>query len=183
MNPVVVEIENILGIERLTVAPGALCVVSGGNGVGKTSLLEAVRAVMSEGHDASLLRAGTEAGAVRLTLADGSTMTKTITAKGSSFEGRHPKLGRISRARAWVDSVVDELGRDPLALVYCPPTKRAELLADLLVVNVSRADLEAAAPDSRSRRSSMASIGSMPCARPSMTSARPSTAPPARSGR
>lgn len=147
MNPVVkIEIENILGIERLTVAPGALCVVSGGNGVGKTSLLEAVRAVMSEGHDASLLRAGTEVGAVRLTLADGSTMTKTITAKGSSFEGRHPKLGRISRARAWVDSVVDELGCDPLALVYCPPAKRAELLADLLVVNVSRADLEAAAP-------------------------------------
>ena len=147
MNPVVkIEVENILGIEKLTVEPKDLTVVSGENGAGKTSFLEAVRSVMTEGHDPSLLRIGSQSGLVRLTLADGSTMVKTITAKSSSFTGTHPRLGKISRARAWVDSVVDELGRDPLSLIYCPSAKRAALLADLLVVNVSKSDLDAAAP-------------------------------------
>lgn len=141
-NPVVrIEIENILGIERLDVTPGALTIVEGGNGEGKTSFLEAVRSVATEGHDPSLLRAGASRGLVRITLEDGSTLLKKVTPDGSSFEGRHPRVGRVSKARAWVDSLIDELGADPLALVNCPASKRAEYLADVMAVEVSDEDL------------------------------------------
>jgi energy-coupling factor transporter ATP-binding protein EcfA2 len=145
MKVVQIDIENILGLEKLTVKPGALTIVTGSNGVGKTSFLEAIRAVAAEGHDASLLRTGAQSGFVRLTLDDGSVMQKTVTPKGSSFEGRHPKLGKVSRARAWVDSLIDQLGTDPLALIYCPAKKRAELLAETLAVEVGDKELAAAA--------------------------------------
>ncbi len=141
MRVVRIDVENILGIEKLSVEPGALTVVTGKNGAGKTSFLEAIRAIAREGHDPSLLRTGAERGMVRLTLDDGSTMEKRITATGSSFEGRHPKLGKVSRARAWVDSLIDQLGVDPLALLSCPVSKRAEYLADVLSFEVSDAAL------------------------------------------
>lgn len=140
-----IEVENLMGLERLVVEPGAFTIIEGANAVGKTSFLEAVRAIATEGHDPSLLRKGAERGFVRLTLDDGSVMQKTVTEKASSFEGRHPKLGKVSKARAWVNELVDELGIDPLALITCPPVKRAEYLEGLMSFEVSRKDIEAAA--------------------------------------
>lgn len=139
-----IEIRNLLGIESLDVEPGALTVITGGNGVGKTSFLTAVRAIATEGHDPSLLRTGAEKGSVRIILEDGSILEKTVTPKNSSFSGIHPKVGKVSRARAWVDSLVDELGVDPLAIINCPASKRAEYLADLLSFEVTDEQLQSA---------------------------------------
>lgn len=54
-----VQISNILGIQELEFEPGGFTEVSGRNGEGKTSVLEAIKAaIQPAGHDATLLRKG-----------------------------------------------------------------------------------------------------------------------------
>jgi DNA repair exonuclease SbcCD ATPase subunit len=136
------EIENILGVEKLVLEPGAVTVIEGRNASGKTSILEAARAVLRGGHDPSLLRQGAEEGRIRLTLEDGTTFTKRVTKDKSSLDVTEPQKGRISRAQAYVDSQVDELGIDPLAIVTCPAAKRAEYLAEVMPIRVDAGVLE-----------------------------------------
>jgi hypothetical protein len=54
-----------------------------------------------------------------------------------------PETGKISRAQAYVDSQVDELGVDPMAIVTCPAAKRAEYLAEAMPLKMDPAAFEA----------------------------------------
>jgi len=136
------EIESILGVEKLVIEPGAVTIIEGRNASGKTSILEAARALLRGGHDPSLLRQGAEEGRIRLTLADGTVFLKRVTKERSSLEVTEPQKGKISRAQAYVDSQVDELGIDPLAIVMCPASKRAEYLAEAMPIRVDAQVLE-----------------------------------------
>lgn len=140
-----IEIEQVMGIERLAFTPGTLTLVEGRNGSGKTSTLEAVRAALRGGHDPSLLRTGAEKGAVRLVLEDGTEIVKTIGRDASPLKVSLPGAGRVSKGQALVDSLVDSLGVDPMALLNCPPQKRAEYLADVMALEVPEAALREAA--------------------------------------
>jgi hypothetical protein len=51
-----IRIRDILCIDSLTISPGQLTVLEGPNATGKTSVLAAIRAVLSGGHDPSLIR-------------------------------------------------------------------------------------------------------------------------------
>src|SRR5574340_700811 len=102
-----ISIENVLGIERLAFRPGIVTVISGANGKGKTSTLEAVRAALRGGHDPSLLRSGAEKGSVRLELEDGTEIVKTIGKDASPLKVALPGAGRVSKGQALIDSLVD----------------------------------------------------------------------------
>src|SRR5438270_7793157 len=70
-----VQIESIGGIEYLEFpTSAALIEVTGDNGVGKSSVLNAIRCVVEGGHDPALLRLGAKKGVVRLLLDDGTTI-------------------------------------------------------------------------------------------------------------
>jgi DNA repair exonuclease SbcCD ATPase subunit len=140
-----IEIEQVMGIERLAFTPGTLTLVEGRNGSGKTSTLEAVRSALRGGHDPSLLRAGAKKGSVRLLLEDGTEITKTIGKDASPLKVALPGAGRVSKGQALIDSLVDSLGVDPMALLSCPASKRAEYLADIMALDVPEAALREAA--------------------------------------
>ena len=131
-----ITVENVLGIERLEVRPGTVTVVSGRNGAGKTSFLEAIRSLMRGGHDASLLRRGAARGLVRFVREDGVELTKKITAERSPLDVRIPGAGKVSQGQAVVDSMVDELAIDPLALITAKPRDRAKFALDLIDVEL-----------------------------------------------
>ena len=131
-----ITVENVLGIERLEVRPGTVTLVSGRNGAGKTSFLEAIRALMRGGHDASLLRRGAEKGLVRFVREDGVELTKRITPERSPLDVRIPGAGKVSQGQAVVDSMVDELAIDPLALITAKPKDRAKFALDLIDVEL-----------------------------------------------
>src|SRR5688572_20078808 len=79
-----VHISNIRGIKEMEFEPGSCTESSGKNGQGKTSILEAINAALSGGHDATLLRKGEEKGEIVIVLDDNTTITKRISAGGSS---------------------------------------------------------------------------------------------------
>lgn len=46
-----INIKNILGLEALEIEPGSITEISGKNGSGKTSCLDAIRAALGSGHE------------------------------------------------------------------------------------------------------------------------------------
>lgn len=143
-----IEIKNILGHEDLTIEPGVVTVLEGRNASGKTSALEAIRATLRGGEDPTLLRTGSEKGSVKLVLEDGTEILRRWTRKDgeirSVLDVRLPVGGKVATPRKVIDSLVDELGIDPLTILTCPPAKRAEYLAEVMPLVVSREELQAA---------------------------------------
>lgn len=130
-------IRNIMGIEDLEIHPGALTVVSGANGVGKTSVLQAIRDTVSGGHDPSLIRQGAEEGWVAITLEDGVSITKVIRPDKSTLTVRHPQLGKISKSQQWINAIVDSLSLDPIAFLTAPAKDRVKILLEALPLHVT----------------------------------------------
>lgn len=140
-----ITVENVLGLEKLEVKPGAVTLVTGRNGQGKTSFLEAIRSVLRGGHDASLLRRGAEKGAVRIVREDGVEILKRITAKSSPLDVRMPGVGKVSQGQAVVDALCDELAIDPLALITARPKDRARFALDVIDIQLSDEEIAEAA--------------------------------------
>ena len=78
-----ITISNILGLESYEIKPGQFTAITGANGQGKTSALDAIKAAVGGGHDATLLRNGATEGRIVLELDDGSSIVKRVTAAKS----------------------------------------------------------------------------------------------------
>lgn len=137
-----VTIDNILGIEHLELVPGSISVIEGANGTGKTSVLEAIKAGLGGGRDATLLRKGAKEGQVVLVLDDGTEITKRVKADGASTATvKHPTFGAIAKPQSYLDKLADALSVNPIAFLAAPPAKRAAWLLEVLPSKVTDEDL------------------------------------------
>lgn len=144
------EISNFMGLAARTIEPGAVNLIRGSNGKGKTSLTEAIRFLLEGGTDASLLSAGAEKGIVRGTWENGIVATRTISAKGQAIDLKIPVDGAtvsvsgLKEARSFLSNLVGEIAVDPMSLSYCPESKLAEYLSDLCSPVVTDAEIREA---------------------------------------
>ena len=129
-----VEISNVKGIESLSFAAGAVTVLSGSNGVGKSSVIDAISAIFDGGHDPSLLRNGTDQGEVKITLDDGSTIRKRVTPLKSDLEVRNPEGGIVRRPAEYVKALAQSFAFDPIGLVAAPKKERAKWLLEAMPI-------------------------------------------------
>lgn len=136
------KISNILGIEDLEFDAGAFNEVAGPNGHGKTSILEAIKAVFQTGHDATLLRRGAEQGEVVLVLDDGVALRKRVKADASDTQMRRDgKL--VAKPAAAIKDLVDALAVNPVDFLRAPKKDRARVLLESMPVHVDIARLAA----------------------------------------
>jgi energy-coupling factor transporter ATP-binding protein EcfA2 len=136
-----ISIRNILGIEELEINPGFITEVSGANGSGKTSCLEAIRCVLSGGHDGTLLRKGAKAGEAVLILEDGTEIRKRVTDDRSEVSVTHPQFGKISKPAAYIKKLADALSLNPVRFLTAPKKERTDLLLQAIPMKVTAADL------------------------------------------
>lgn len=142
-----VEIENIQAVGGVSVIePGRICILSGRNDTGKTTRLEAIRAVLRGGNDQTLLARGATKGSVSLTIDDGTVFTRTWRRLPSGnveseVEVVHKDFGPLKRPQQLINGLIDDLAIDPMAIVHAPQKTRASMIADLLRVEVSREEL------------------------------------------
>lgn len=139
-----IHIRNILGIEDLDVRPGALTIVEGANGVGKTSVLEAIKSLIGGGHDATLIRNGAKSGQVVMELSDGVTVTKSIRESGSSVSVIHPEHGELRSPQGYINKLVDALGYNPVAFLVAEPKKRIEYLLESMPLRIQPEEIKEA---------------------------------------
>lgn len=135
-------IENILGIKHLELTPGGtLTEISGDNGLGKTSILEAVKAATQTGHDATLLRKGAENGEIVLVMDNGVELHKRVTATKSSLD--LVKDGKkIPKATDTIKGLTDLLSVNPVDFLTAPKKKRVEVLLEAMPIEADPARLE-----------------------------------------
>ena len=124
-----VRIENILGIEQLEFTAGKFNVLSGKNGQGKTSVLEAIKAALKGGNDATLLRKGAESGEVVLVLEDGYEIRKRVTAKTSTTTVVRDGKSQPRPAEV-VARMADMMSVNPVDFLLAPKKERVRVLLE-----------------------------------------------------
>lgn len=129
------KIENILGIKHLELTPGnTLTEISGDNGQGKTSVLEAIKAGTQGGHDATLLRQGAEKGEIVLVLDDGAELHKKVTADKSTLD--LVKDGKkVPRASDTIKGLTDMMSVNPVDFLTAPKRDRVKVLLEAMPIN------------------------------------------------
>lgn len=136
------KISNVLGITELEVSPGQFNEITGQNGQGKTSVLEAIKAVVEGGNDATLLRKGAEQGEVVLVLDDGTRISKRVTEKASPLTVTTPAGEKLKRPTDFIKDLVDLLSVNPVDFLRAPKKDRVRVLLETMPIEVDAARLE-----------------------------------------
>lgn len=126
-----IKISNILGLDELEFSPEGFTQISGPNGTGKTSVLEAIKSVMQSGHDATLLRNGAEKGEVVLVLDDGMELSKNVTAANSTTSVRRDGK-KITRPAEAIKALTDSLSVNPVEFLLAPKKDRVKALLEAM---------------------------------------------------
>ena len=144
-----IEIENLKAIAHLLINAGAITVLRGSNETGKTSVLDAVRAVFEGGHQPELIRHGTDQAIVRLVLDDGTTIVRTITPHKSTAVIKTAEGGRVPREETFLKQLAAGFAFDPLlfldAKTAADRQKRYQFCLDAMPISFTRAEIESAA--------------------------------------
>lgn len=138
-----ISIRNIMGVESLDIAPGAITIVSGKNGSGKTSVLESLRTVIGGGTDATLVRSGQDAGEVVWVLDDGMSIRKRI-GKSTSVRVTDGNGKDLAKPQSVIADLLDGVSANPIAFLTAPPSKRAEWLLDAMPIAFTPEEIMAA---------------------------------------
>lgn len=139
-----ISIKNILGVAELDLSPQGFTEISGPNGTGKTSILEAIKSVLETGHDATLLRKGAEKGETVLVLDDGTELSKTVTATGSTSAVRRDGK-KITRPAEAIKALTDMLSVNPVDFLRAPKKDRVRVLLESMPIEADAAKLSAMA--------------------------------------
>lgn len=130
-----IKISNILGIEALEFSPGGITEISGSNGAGKTSVLEAIRSTLRGGSDATLLRQGATSGEVVLVLDDGTSIRKRVTEKGATVDVTRGDAV-LKKPASVIAQLSDALSVNPIEFLRAPEKQRVEALLQCMPVEV-----------------------------------------------
>ncbi len=132
-----IKINSILGIDELEFEAGQFNEISGRNGQGKTSVLEAIKAVVTPGsHDATLLRAGEEKGEIVLVLDDGTQLSKRVTENSSPLDVRNADGAKMSKPADVVRRLSDALSVNPVEFLRAPKKDRVRVLLETMPIEV-----------------------------------------------
>jgi energy-coupling factor transporter ATP-binding protein EcfA2 len=141
-----ISIKNILGVEALEFAPGAITRITGGNGQGKTSVLEAIKAICKGGYDATLLRNGQSKGEVVIELDGGLQVSKRVTEKGAYLTVTKDGA-KVDKPADFLSGLWDSLSANPVEFMTAPQKKRIDWLLEQIDPKPVIQKLRAIEPD------------------------------------
>ena len=125
-----IQISNILGIDSLEISPGKITEISGQNGVGKTSVLEAIKGVLGGGHNADLLRKGASEAEVVLVFDNGEKLIKKMTKFKSDIRFEDADGKKLKLGASYIKEIIDPVGLNPIRILTADPKDRLKMLLD-----------------------------------------------------
>lgn len=137
------EVENIRGIDTATMEPGKITILSGDNGTGKSSWIDAIRAVFDGGYDPKLVRIGEKKATVQMTLSDGTVCARTINAekKTSTLTVKSADGEVVKSPQSFIEEIADSFAYDPLDLMFADKKTRQKIIQGFLNVTVTVPEL------------------------------------------
>ena len=149
MNIVQLTTKNFKALKALTIdADGNVITLSGDNGSGKSSVLQAIGAALG-GKDYQPTRPvhdGARRGEVSLMLDDGTEVSLVVQPDGNrALSVVGPDGVRVASPQAWLDRKIGRLSFDPLAFAALRPKEQAETLRKVIGLDLTDIDREIAA--------------------------------------
>lgn len=139
-------VKKLTAVEITPDAKGGLVIISGKNGAGKSSVLDAITYALA-GKDAmpsKPVRKGEDKAKIELDLGE-FTVTRTITPQGGgSLIVRNKDAQRVESPQTLLDSLFGKLTFDPLEFRLMKPDKRSETLQALVGLDFKAKDAEIA---------------------------------------
>ncbi len=151
-----ISISSVLGIEEMQITPGRrMTILRGGNGTGKSSVIEAVKAALGGGKDASLIHKGAAEGRVVLVLEDEhgfrTNVTKRIGQDSASVTVEQDRgddiWAKVSSPQGYLNKLADALTTNPVALLTAKPADRLRMVLEALPIHATPEHLQAAIGD------------------------------------
>lgn len=137
-----IKISNILGIEDLEITPQGFTEISGQNGQGKTSVLEAIKSVFEGGgHDATLLRKGADKGEIVVVIDEDIEITKRVNLTSSPVAIKKGEE-KIKKTGEFLKGLTDILSVNPVDFLRAPKKDRMRVLLDTMPIAIDPAYLE-----------------------------------------
>jgi DNA repair exonuclease SbcCD ATPase subunit len=137
-----IKISNILGIDELEIEPGKFTEISGRNGSGKTSILEAIKSALKGGNDATLLRNGAKSGEVVLILDEGMQLVKRVTGSKNDLTIYDDKGNEIKKPQSVINDLIDMLSINPVSFLTADKKSRTNALLEVLPLVTPTEDLQ-----------------------------------------
>lgn len=132
------EISNILGIKELSFELGKFVEISGKNGLGKTSVIEAIKGALKSGNDASLLKNGAEKGEVVLILDENITIQKTVTESNTKVDFINSDGKKEKAPQKHIDKLFDMLSVNPIQFIFSDRKSRTKIMLEALNLQISK---------------------------------------------
>lgn len=120
-----------------------LCIISGNNGEGKSSALDAIESALGGGHSipAEPLKKGKAKGYTILETTD-YVIKRTYTAKSTAITVEAKDGSRINKPQQLLDSLIGSISFDPLAFANMKSKEQVESLQSLLGIDFTQLDKE-----------------------------------------
>jgi len=134
-----IRVRDFLGIEDIEVVPGHVNVISGANAVGKSSLLEAIRAAFrARSLEANVIHAGADKAEILVELDSGQSIARSITDRGKPVVVTEGKAVR-PKPQEWLDSLLGEpgFGFEPVAFFQADAKEQRRILLGALDIAVT----------------------------------------------
>ncbi len=149
-------IQNFMGIDTFRLEPGPIAILCGGNGLGKTSILESFRSLAEGGKEADSIRKGENEAVIQSVweVEEGDndayepgryTITRKIKTDGYSLDVKGPNGKKIPKEATFIKTFMPKIGFDPLAFDKLTDEQRAEALRKFLTVSVTAEEIRGAA--------------------------------------
>ena len=129
-----IKIENILGISSMEFEAGKFTEITGKNGEGKTSVLEAIKSALKSGHDATLLRTGSKGGEAVIVLDDGVQITKKIGESDSTTIVTDADGKRVNKPASVIKQLTDVMSVNPIDFLRSTKKERVSVLLESLPI-------------------------------------------------
>jgi hypothetical protein len=137
-----IKFHNVMGLVDAEVKPGALTLIDGKNGLGKTSHIEGIKATLGKGHKATLVREGKEQGDCVIVLDDGdgtplnvsATFRKDETKRQIGYEGQSP----MSRTAEVIAGLRNEFTLFPTSFLTKDKDQRMDLFLSAIPLKVTK---------------------------------------------
>ena len=143
------KIKNYLGIKReRTVAIGPQgSIVSGGNAVGKTSILKGIRdALISNGVKPENINGDADMSRISVTF-DRETVTRTVTRDGDTSLKIERDGARVTEPAKYLKTMIGSLNLDPLSLLGKTAKEQRDIICASMPMRITRDELAEWWPD------------------------------------
>jgi hypothetical protein len=130
-----------MGLEALDLEPGAVTLISGKNGSGKSSIVEGFKYLCASGHDPSVIKKGAEAAEVKFETDDGTVIRVRVTQKSTTRDIRDAQGRKITKTAEYLHSIIESLTLDPAAFLRLNEKGQVQAFLEAVQMRVSADDL------------------------------------------